>query len=305
MIPAFTKEEKKGLATLEGKLSLIRDGVRGIAKEFHTGLVLHGEGGTSKSYTVLDELQKLKTKYVYHNTRLTARGLVDMLEKYKNDIHLIEDAETLLDDKKSFGVLRSALWSQCKQKPPIRDITWTAFKTTIRFQFTGGIIIISNVNLADSIPEIRAIKTRINVLGIDVSNDEIRALMKQICLDGYRYGDDYLTPDECWEVCVRIVERLAILQRALDLRLLMNGFRDFLQWRTDNSRNHWHNLLESRMQQKPVFKYKSRAEIKADEARIAADIYTRGLSTAKAVALWKEKTGLDQAAYYRALKRNK
>ena len=96
---------------LEAKLDHIRDTVRGVVKTFHTGLFLHGEGGTSKSYTVLKELQALRAKYVLHNTRLTGRGLVDALKRAPTDIHVIEDAETLLDDKKSFGVLRSALWS--------------------------------------------------------------------------------------------------------------------------------------------------------------------------------------------------
>ena len=207
-IPKMTAEEKANLESLEGKLTHVKDNVKGVVKQFHTGLFLSGEGGTSKSYTVLNELQKLRAKYVYHNTRLTARGLVDSLERSPTDIHFIEDAETLMEDKKTFGVLL-ALWSQSRKKPPEREITWTAFKTTIRFIFTGGIIIISNRNLADEIPEIRAIKTRINVLSIDVSSEEIRALMKKICLEGYIYGPDYMTPDECWEVATFVIDRLA------------------------------------------------------------------------------------------------
>lgn len=169
----LTSQEQEHLELLESKLDHIGDAVMGIVKHFHTGLFLYGEGGTGKSYKVLETLRALQAKYVYHNTRLTARRLVDALERAPSDIHFIEDAETLLDDKKSFGVLRAALWSQSRKKPPEREITWTAFKTNIRFIFTGGIIVISNVNLAEEIPEIRAIKTRINVLRLDLTAEEL------------------------------------------------------------------------------------------------------------------------------------
>src|SRR5919199_8045 len=39
------------LESLEGKLQLVRDRVRGVAEGFTTGLYLWGEGGTSKSFT--------------------------------------------------------------------------------------------------------------------------------------------------------------------------------------------------------------------------------------------------------------
>jgi hypothetical protein len=297
----LTKEEKGHLENLRGKLTHVRDAVRGVAKDFHTGLLLWGEGGTGKSYTVLEELQKLKAKYVYHNARITGRGLVDALERAPTDVHLIEDAETLMDDKKAWGVLRSALWSQSKEKPPEREITWTAFKTTIRFTFTGGIIVISNSNLSDSKPEIRALKGRVRNLGLDISNNEIQAMMKTICREGYRYGEDYLTPDECWEVGQFIIDKLGALHRSLDLRLLVNGFRDYLQWKTGHAVNHWHVLLEGRMQERVV--YRGRAEQKAEESRVALEIHKMNTPSVKKVKLWKERTGLGQAAYYRALRR--
>lgn len=302
-IPAWTKEEKAHLESLEGKLDHVRDLVRGVARHFHTGLFLHGEGGTSKSYTVLQELKDLRAKYVYHNTRLTARGLVDSLQRSPTDIHFIEDAETLLEDKKSFGVLRAALWSQSRKKPPEREITWTVFRTTTRFVFTGGIIVISNANLSEQIAEIRAIKTRINVVGLDITNLEIRALMKKISSNGYEYGEDYITPDECWEVATFIIDRLEVLHRNLDLRLVMNGFKDYLQYKTGNAVNHWQALLEGRMAERVV--YQGRADLKAEQQKIALTIHTMKQPSSKKIEQWTKATGLGQAAYYRALQRKK
>jgi len=297
----LNKDEQSNLEVLNGKLQHVRDTVRGVVKQYHSGLMLQGEGGTSKSYTVLDELRQLKCGYIYHNSRITARGLVDALERNPTSIHLIEDAETLLDDKKSFGVLRSALWSQSNKRPIERQVTWSAFKTEIRFTFTGGLIVISNVALADTIPELRAIKTRITVLNIDVSNAEILALMKQICAAGYQFGQDYLSPAECWEVCSFIVEKLTALKRNLDIRLLTNGFRDYLQFKSGDSQNHWKVLLEGRMSERVA--YKTRAEVKTEESRIAMEIYKMKITNPEKLKLWKERTGLSHMAYYRALKR--
>jgi hypothetical protein len=304
MEPELTRDERATLRNLEGKQLQIRSAVRGVAREYHTGLLLHGEGGTGKSYTVLNELKELKAKFTTHNSRITGRGLVDSLARSPDDVHVVEDAETLIDDKRAWGVLRSALWSQSKAKPPERQITWTAWKVNINFIFTGGIIIISNANLCESKPELRALKSRINVLGLDVTNDEIRALMKQICIDGFDYGLERMTPAECWEVASAIIERLDQLQRNLDLRLLINGFRDFLQYKAGESNGvHWTDMLAGRIKERVLPPVVTRAGEKDEQARIAREIHAKKISGEEKLKEWKEKTGLDRSAYYRALGR--
>ena len=60
----LTPQEKEHLELLKSKLDHIGDAVKGIVKHFHTGLFLYGEGGTGKSYKVLETLRALQTKYV-------------------------------------------------------------------------------------------------------------------------------------------------------------------------------------------------------------------------------------------------
>jgi hypothetical protein len=301
MAVTLTKKEKEDLESVAGKMSVVRDAVMGLVTDYHTGFFLWGEGGTGKSYTVLQTLQESQASYVYHNARMTGRGLVDALQRAPDNIHLIEDAETLLDDRKAWGVLRSALWSQSRKKPPEREITWTAFNTVIRFIFTGGIILISQGDVGQSQPAIRALKSRVKACRLDLTNDEIRAMMKKICLDGFTYGEDYMSPEECWGVATYIISKLETLQRNLDLRLLLNGFKDYLLFKTGNSVNHWHVLLDGRMQERVV--YRTRTEQKVEETRIALEIHEMNVPTGKKIELWKERTGLSQPAYYRALNR--
>jgi hypothetical protein len=301
---SLTREDRTHLATMEKKLDHIRSMVQGVVTQYHTGVFLWGEGGTSKSFTVISHLQKLRAKYVYHNSRLTARGLVEALEAAPDDIHLIEDAETLFEDKKAPGVMRSALWSQSQKRPIERPVTWTALKTRITFVFTGGLIVISNANFAETIPEIRALKTRINVVHTNISNEEIFAKMKQICLDGYIFGDDALVPSECWEVAQFIISETSQMERPLDLRLLINGFRDYMQDKTGNSLLHWQDLLRGRMQEKVVIAVKRRSERKMGEAELAAKIYAKKIPYPQKIAEWERRSGLKgERSFYRALKR--
>jgi hypothetical protein len=261
------------LAKLDSKMECIRVAVKSLSGRYQSGFFLWGEGGCGKSYTIFEELRRQRAKYVLHNSRLTARGLADALERAPDDIHVIEDCETMFGDAKTAGVLRSALFSQSKAKPSRRIVTWGAFGTSIRFVFTGSIIIVSNANLAQQRPELRALASRIGVFRLDVENAELLALMKKICGDGFRYGRDYLTPIECWEVGTYIRENLAKLQRPLDLRLLTHGFKDFLQWKNDESGSlHWHDLMLSRLQEAIRPAAFLRADRIAQEKKFAAEL---------------------------------
>ncbi len=288
---ALTELEQAALQSFDKKMEHIRVKVCGVVMHYDVGMFLWGEGGHGKSHTVINELERLEAKYVLHNSRLTARGLVDALEQFPSDVHVIEDAETLLDDKKASGVLRSALHSQSTAKPSVRTITWGAFQTQIRFSFTGGIIVISNSNLAQQIPEIRAIKSRITVLHMDVSNEELLALMKRICLKGFRYGSDVMCSDECWEVASAIKQQLHLLQRPLDLRLLNNSFRDYVQWKNgDSGKLHWRDLLVGRMKEAVTPQRSRREDRIAEEARLAAQIDAMPICKWEKLRLWIEQT---------------
>lgn len=298
---ALDENDKFALDSLEKKQNHLRTAVLSLVTEYQTGLFVHGEGGTGKSYIVQQELDKLKASYVIHNSRITARGLVDELEANPTAIHWIEDAETLLDDKNSFGVLRSACWSQDNQKPMRREITWTAFKTQIRFWFTGAILVVSNQNMVNTSPELRAVKTRVRVMNMDVTKKEAFALMKTICAKGYTYGKETLSPEQCWEVAEFIFDNLSELKRPLDLRLLKHGFNYSLLEKEHKTALSWQEQLESMMNEAPVA-YKSRKVQSHDERQVALRIYGQGGKTqAQMVAEWKAETGKGKASFYRAL----
>jgi hypothetical protein len=296
----LSPSDKAHLETLEPQLTLIRDRVRGVVKSMSTGFYLWGEGGTSKSYTVLEELRVQKADHILHNSRMTGRGLVDTLEKLPTSIHVIEDCESIFDDKKAWGVLRSALWSQSRKRPPEREVSWTAHKTDIRFYFTGGIILIANGSL-DELPELRALKTRIVALHLVPTFEEMAALMRSVAIKGFSYGEDYVSPRECLEVAEYIIDRMRSLARSLDMRLYVNGVKDYLQHKTGHSHTDWQDLIETRLKETTVLRER-RADKKAKEAVIAKEISEMEIPPVERLNLWKERTGKSERAYWRRLR---
>lgn len=290
------------LASLEHKLQLVRDRVQGVAEGYQTGFYLWGEGGTSKSYTVEQTLQQLGKPYKLTNSRVTGKGLFKLLRDFPDAVHVLEDAETMFADKNSHGVLRSALWGQVgRDGQQERVVCWQTGPMRDEFVFTGGIILVANCGL-DDMPQLRAIKTRVPCLQYLPTNEEVAALMRHIAKKGHTHGPFSLSPDSCQGVAREIVERSDRLKRNLDLRLLVNTFKDRLQWENGSAVTHWLDLLESRLKERvvaPVGNVGLRAQQKDKEFEVLRQI--ADLPAPERLAVWVRETGKSQAALYRRL----
>jgi hypothetical protein len=297
--------DRRHLASLNRKLQLVKDFTAGVALGHHTGLYLGGPGGIGKSYTVERELTRLGVPYKLCNSAITGRALFDRLARYPDDVHLIEDVESLTSDRRALGVLRSALWGT----RPGRDgrmerlITWSVRHAAEEVIFCGGIIMTSNRRLAD-LPEIDALKTRIACIDLHVSNAEIAALMRRISADGWPQGEPQLDPEQCREVAEFIIEEASRTNRRLDLRLLVNSFQDFLQYDDLEAGCDWKDLVTTRVRQRPsvagdIEPHGIRAQAKAEQLRIAREVV--GLRPEERLRVWRRRTGKSRATLYRRL----
>jgi hypothetical protein len=136
-------------------------------------------------------------------------------------------------------------------------------------------IIVANRDMPHS-PEWDALRTRVNVLHINIDYDQIVALMKKICLDGFEFGDDWMEAKECWEVAMFIFDYLDALERKrrLDLRLLPKAFKKYLAWRNGDSPIHWHDLVMQLITEKPS-PYITRKSKSATKSATAHRIYVK------------------------------
>jgi hypothetical protein len=233
--------DKNALASLENKRHVIRDLVTGVAKDYKHGLFLHGGGGIGKSYTVLEQLQRLEVPYQLHNSRMTAKGLFLALKHAPDAIHLLEDMERLTKDADAQGVLRSAMWSQPGHE---RIVTWTTAKDGLEsFVFRGGLILISNRPLAD-LPELRALATRIDVLHFEATDAEQTAQMYALASQGYRHRDKLaIEAEECLAITEHLLSECRAAGCPLDLRLQQKSYQTFLLCESGQATLHWKDLI--------------------------------------------------------------
>ena len=304
----LSPQDLRHLTTLDAKLQIVRDRVASVALGRTTGFYLYGPGGCSKSYTVTKELERLEVPYRLFNSRMTGRGLYNALEDSPEAVHLLEDMEQLFRDSGARGVLRSALWSQPQEEktgPIERLVTWSTYHMVHEFIFTGGIIMTANRPFPD-LPELEAIRTRIAYMQLVVSDNELKALMRSIASKGYRQGNDRMDPEECWMVCEYVIEQCMGLNRALDIRLLVNGCQDYLQWTECQSGCHWRDLIAARVKQRPIMLEEAqghghREEQKRRELEIAAVIAAATKDRAERRLRWTEATGKSEQTLYRRL----
>jgi len=304
---SLTPADQKHVAALEQKLQVVRDFTGSVASGRTYGFFLWGKGGVGKSHTVIEELERLKVPYKLFNSRMTGRGLFNALEEFPDAVHLLEDMEPLFRDSGACGVLRSALWGVRPRGdgPTERLVTWTTYKMEHSFVFTGGIVMTANRPFPER-PELEAVKTRIEYMHLAVSDQELIAKMRAIAAGGYRRGRDIMDPDECAGVCEFIVAQCRGLNRAMDLRLMLNGFQDYLQWRDCQAGCHWRDLVATRVKERPigleeVKTYTERDAQKAAELAVARELETTKLSRAERTRLWQERTGKSEPALYRRL----
>ena len=288
------------LQSYESKLTLIRDYTRGVVLRFATGFFLCGNGGISKSHTVLSELEKLGADHKLFNSRMSGRGLFQALAEYPSTTHILEDMERVVTDKDAQGVLRSALWSQRGEDGKLkRVITWGTARGIESTIFTGGIIMLSNRPLTD-MPELRAIRTRISHLHLQATDQEISALMRQIACKGFQHGEQTMTPDECQMVCEYLIAESQTKLAHLDLRLLDNAFRDYLLWKAGHSHSHWMVLvatrLDSRRDDAPSFPKDRQQD---DDLRTLEAVLNQFPSVLTAQLEWCRIRGKSRASFFR------
>jgi hypothetical protein len=290
------------LNALEEKLQLIRDRTRGVAEGYANGFLVWGEGGTSKSYTIEQTLLAIGHPYKLSNSRITGKGLFELLRDYPDILHILEDVETLFADRNAVGVLRSALWGQQgKGGRQERLVVWHVARRREELLFTGGVILVANCPL-DNIPQLRALKTRIACVRHQPSHEEVAALMRKIAADGHRHGPYWLPPEACREVADEVIARSQRVQRNLDLRLLDNTFKDRLQWENGAAETPWRDMLESRLRER-VLPPEERSVSRAMQKALELDLVRRivALPPQQRLAAWQAETGKSPAALYRRL----
>jgi hypothetical protein len=291
--------DQEALAALDGKLAIVRDRVAQVHRGLQYGFYLWGRGGIAKSHTVESTLAGLGADPRTYNTRLTAPGLFAALRRSPRAVHLIEDVERLASDPDALPLLRAALWCQPGRQ---RVLTWNTSAGREQFTFHGGIILVANRPLGGT-PEQDALRTRIPVLRLDATPEEMAALLRSIAIKGFTRGGLRLEPERALEVADFVIAQCQEVGCPLEARLFDNACRDFLSWSDNSVATHWQDLVRSSVRQCAdgllhKASPESRDERLARERLIALEVCEATSDSQERQRLWHQRTGKAKTALY-------
>jgi hypothetical protein len=151
------------LAELNRRQAIVRDYVRGVAKQYSTGLYLFGRPGTAKTYTVRNVLdEEIREIYTYQRGHLTPMGLFELIAEHADEVSVLDDLGAVLESDVALQILLSAL-----EHPTTRDrsrvVKYRRQGREERAVFRGGIVCISNKELHDD-ELLGAFKSRVHTL---------------------------------------------------------------------------------------------------------------------------------------------
>jgi hypothetical protein len=291
----FDSDDSALLVSFEKKLQLIRDRVRGVAEGYQTATYLVGRPGTSKTYTVKEELERLGVPHVVLNCRMSPMGLFKVLAEHPEHTIVLDDIVTLFRHKQALQVLMAALDGDPKQP---RIITYNTKNEDRKVEFAGGIVAISNMPLQTD-PLAQAVESRVVLLEHEPSDPEIAAFMRQLA----RNGHTGLSPEQCQEVVTFVIEETRAYDERLDLRHLTKAYHDRKQWEDGKSKSSWQDLVRTSLKkmiadERMTIPISKQDDIAQQRAKVAEALKLFPGDTPRQI----EFCGLKKTTFYQRLK---
>ena len=175
----------KNKFTVEQRFEFLAKFTKMVANKEIKSLVVLGEGGLGKTFTIDESLNSVGFKkedlYISKGTS-TARGLFETLYDNNGKLIIFDDNDGVFGDDDSSNILKAALDSYDH-----RIITWSAkmnknSEYPKQFEFTGRIIFISNLNRSSIAGPVldRAFVVDLEMT-IDEKIDRIKSVIEGLC----------------------------------------------------------------------------------------------------------------------------
>jgi hypothetical protein len=298
-----TAMKKQPLQELHDQLVLIKDRVRGVVHGHANGMYLHGRPGTSKTHSVRTTLEQLNVPSVSHSGHLTPVGLFGLLRENPQSILVLDDVSSILSQPVALQILLASLGS-----PPdgsrTRTVRYKSAKGDEVVRFLGGIIVITNLPLADHDNAVLgALRDRVHVIGYEPTDEQIEAFIYELAESSPRG----IPADEALTVARYLVSECRNCGVRPSVRLFMDkALPDYRQWAEQKSQSHWQDLVRSSLQEEAVARVHplqdvSRSERTESERRLIVSLYEEMKDAKEMVQEWKERTGKGKSAFYRRL----
>jgi hypothetical protein len=308
---------------LRRRSAVLADLVRGVARGYYPGLYLFGRPGTGKTYTVLRTLRASNRPVCYHKGHITPMGLFELLADCPAGVAVLDDVAELFASPVARQILLAALGRPCeggsgRPEANARLITYKRQGAEQKVVFTGGVVAISNLELHDA-GLLGAIRSRADPLNYDPTDEELAALMLDLAANGYTLGRvaavegagrAALTPDECREVALFLIETSRREGRRLDLRVFLDkALPKRLQYENGDAGTHWKDLLRAGLEERPAEpthasqpgRGSPRRKQKAREHQLVRQLAASSRPREWQLAEWRRLTEKSDRAFYRRL----
>jgi hypothetical protein len=291
------------------RLAIIRDFVRGVTRQYATGLYLYGRPGTGKTSTVRALIEgQIKEIYIYQRGQVTPMGLFEIIAANPDNLIVLDDVGAVLKSDVGLQILLSAL-DRPRSRDGSRVVKYRRRGREHRVDLRGGIICISNRRLHED-EMLDAFKSRVHTLNYNPSDAQLGADMLDFA-DGGWPGDSTtpnISPDTAREVTHYLIQEMLRLSCPFDLRLLFDkAFPTYGQWRDGETESDWRDLITASIEEhliavrhageSPVARETRREEEHAIVEAIVRDYPSRD----ERVRAWAERTGKSERAFYRCL----
>lgn len=302
LIPAPTLLAKC-LTALGKREAVLTAQIQAVCQGYTTACFVHGPGGLGKSHLITSILEAMKGKaWKHHTSYVTPKALMMTIAEYPESIHLFEDCEKMYKTDAATSILRAACGSP-KQRS--RIVTYETAHEKFSVTFTGGIIIVSNEDLARAKGDLAAVASRFKPVKWDMSVQERIARILQIAGLGWTKGASLVTPKECIEVAKYLIEEMLTgeVQQPVDIRTYTeHALPSYLQHREGRTTVHWKDIVRAKLAGQ-INRQEKRGERADRLASLALAIAADPKLDRKAkIAKWTAETGLGQTIFYRHLK---
>jgi hypothetical protein len=267
-IRTLPSQDEDHLRAFAAMLDLIRDRTRSVADRYQVGAYIVGRPGSSKTYTVLETLEALKTPWTFRNSRMSAMGLWCLLQEHPEHTVVLDDISTLFDQKGALQIVMAALGGS-PGKP--RTVTYVTKDERREFQFSGGMIAISNVPLSRD-PLADAVASRMVLLEHEPSDEMLAAFMR----DRAAHGHEDMTPEECLAVVEFVIAETRACDYRLDLRYMKKAWQDYRLDKHGLALRPWTDLVRSSLKRVVTPEQAvGRSDRKAWEQERALDLFQK------------------------------
>lgn len=229
----WKKSVSPGNLIMDGAYAKINKYLRAVKSGYSTGLLILGEPGLGKSFTVEKSLKNLDQDFECVESYITPPELFIALYRCRNKVLWLDDCLGAIDNPRCLSYLKSALAStgelnsnrkitNATQKPLQDPISGAYIPNT--FIFNGKIVICTN-SLTETNKHVKAVLSRLDHVKLVLSDDQKFRIMEEIVNTPYSklsrdervYCLDYLKKNS--SMCPRYLLNLRTQKKLYDYYL--------------------------------------------------------------------------------------